>query len=83
VVSRSDLPTTPVNSVYTSSEVMSAERYNVSQRALEKQLSRDADARALASGEKTQAQLCAENGAFAFPPERVHLEFPRLRKIKL
>jgi hypothetical protein len=62
---------------------MSADEYNAEQRALEKQRSREADAQALASGEKTRDQLCAENGAFAFPSERVHLEFPRLKKIKL
>lgn len=43
-------------------------------RAAEKQASRDADARALASGEKSRAQLKAENGAFAFPRDRIRLE---------
>jgi hypothetical protein len=57
--------------------------YSASQRAAEKAASREADARALASGEKTRDQLRAENSAFAFPPERVRLEFPRLKKIKL
>jgi hypothetical protein len=42
-------------------------------RAAEKQASRDDDARALASGEKSRAQLKAENGAFAFPRERIRL----------
>jgi hypothetical protein len=79
VVGRSNLPTAPVNSVYTSSKVMSDERYNASQRALEKQRSREADAKALASGEKTQVELCAENGAFAFPPEQVRLDFSRVK----
>jgi hypothetical protein len=46
-------------------------------RAAEKQASRDADARALASGEKSRAQLKAENGAFAFPRDRVRICFPR------
>jgi hypothetical protein len=53
------------------------------QRAAEKAASREEDARALASGEKTREQLSAENGAFAFPPERVRLEFPSLKKFKL
>lgn len=48
-------------------------------RAAEKQASRDEDARALASGEKTVAQLKAENGAFAFPRDRVRLERPTRR----
>jgi hypothetical protein len=45
-------------------------------RAAEKQASRDDDARALASGEKSRAQLKAENGAFAFPKDRVKLTPP-------
>jgi len=43
------------------------------ERALEKQRSRDEDARALASGEKTREQLRRENGIFAFPRVRVSL----------
>jgi hypothetical protein len=43
-------------------------------RAVEKQASRDADARAVASGEKSRAQLKVENGAFAFPRDRIRLE---------
>ncbi len=46
-------------------------------RAAEKQVSRDADAQALASGEKSRAQLKAENGAFAFPRNRIRLERPK------
>ena len=61
---------------------MKADEYDAKQRALEKQLSRVADERALASGEKSQAQLRDENGAFAFPRERVRLHVPRV-KIKL
>jgi hypothetical protein len=79
VLGRPNLPATPVNSVYTLSKVMSAERYNASQRALEKQLSREADARALASGEKTRAQLRDENRAFAFPRERLRVDFSRVK----
>jgi hypothetical protein len=58
---------------------MKAGQYNAKQRALEKAMSRNADAQALASGEKTQAQLGAENGAFAFPRERVHIDFSRVK----
>jgi hypothetical protein len=58
---------------------MKADRYDASERASEKAMSRDADARALASGEKTQAELCAENGAFAFPRDRIHVDFSRAK----
>jgi hypothetical protein len=58
---------------------MKADRYNASQRASEKERSREADAQALASGEKVAAQLRAENGAFAFPRARVHVEFSRVK----
>jgi hypothetical protein len=58
---------------------MKAERYNTEERGREKAMSRDADAQALASGEKTQAQVRAENGAFAFPRERVHVDFSRVK----
>jgi len=43
------------------------------QRAREKQASRDEDDRALALGLKSQDQLAHENGAFAFPRERVRI----------
>jgi hypothetical protein len=43
--------------------------YDPAERAREKQASRDADARALASGEKSREQLTRENGLF--PPGRV------------
>lgn len=46
-------------------------------RAQEKAASREADARALASGEKSQEQLRAENSAFAFPRNRVVVDFSR------
>jgi hypothetical protein len=58
------------------------EQYSAIQRAAEKAASREADARALASGEKTREQLRAENGAFAFPRERVRVDLSRV-KIKL
>ncbi len=44
---------------------------DVAERAREKQRSRDEDARALASGEKTREQLRRENGVFAFPHVRI------------
>jgi hypothetical protein len=42
-------------------------------RAREKQVSRDEDARALASEEKSREQLRRENGHFAFASVRVSL----------
>jgi len=42
-------------------------------RAREKQISRDDDARALASGEKSREQLRRENGHFAFASVRMSL----------
>jgi hypothetical protein len=45
--------------------------YDPIARAAEKQASRDADAAALASGEKTVEQLRKENGAFAFPNTKI------------
>ena len=41
------------------------------ERAREKQISREEDARALASGEKSREQLRRENGHFAFANVRV------------
>lgn len=41
------------------------------QRAAEKQASRDEDARSLASGEKSRADLRRENGALAFPNSEI------------
>jgi hypothetical protein len=49
------------------------ERLDPEERAREKQLSREADARALASGEKSRDELRRENGHFAFPNVRVSL----------
>lgn len=46
-------------------------------RALEKAASREADARALESGEKSREQLKAENSAFAFPRDQIRLDAPR------
>ena len=42
----------------------------LAERAREKNESRDADQRALASGQKSREDLRAENGAFAFPGAR-------------
>ncbi len=46
-------------------------------RAQEKAASREKDARALASGEKSQDQLRVENSAFAFPRDRIVVDFSR------
>jgi len=53
--------------------VKDPERFDSKERAREKQISRDEDARALASGEKSHADLRRENGHFVFP--RVHVSF--------
>jgi hypothetical protein len=58
---------------------MKDDRYDASDRALEKAISRDRDARAIASGEKSQAQMREENGAFAFPRVRVSIDFSRVK----
>jgi hypothetical protein len=47
------------------------ERLDPKERAREKQLSREEDARALASGEKSREQLQRENGHFVFPSVRI------------
>ena len=52
---------------------------DVAECAREKAASREADARALASGEKSREELRAENGAFGFPPERVRVDFSRVK----
>ncbi len=49
------------------------ERLDPKERAREKERSRDDDARALASGEKSVEQLRHENGHFAFSKVRVSL----------
>jgi hypothetical protein len=51
-----------------------AERLDPQERAREKQRSREADARALASGEKSREQLQRENGHFSFPNARVSMQ---------
>ncbi len=43
----------------------------------EKQASRDADALAVASGQKSQADLRRENGAFAFPSHLIRIGSPK------
>jgi hypothetical protein len=48
-------------------------------RALEKARQREADARALALGEKSRQELQAENGAFAFPRSRIRLDLSRTK----
>ncbi len=49
------------------------ENFDPEERAREKQRSREDDARALASGEKSREELRRENGHFAFPNVRVSL----------
>jgi hypothetical protein len=49
------------------------DRLDPEARAREKQRSREADARALASGEKSRDDLRRENGLFAFRNVRVSL----------
>lgn len=63
---------------YRPREPGAVQTFNPAQRAREKQASRDADARALASGEKTVEQLRAENASFAFP--RARIRFPKREK---
>jgi hypothetical protein len=58
---------------------MKADPYDVRQRAWEKQQSREADAQALASGEKTRDQLRIENRVFTFPRERLRVDFSRVK----
>jgi hypothetical protein len=49
---------------------------NAADRAAEKAASRDQDAADLASGRKSRDDLRRENGAFAFPPSMVRIEYP-------
>jgi hypothetical protein len=44
----------------------------------EKQASRDADDRALASGKKSREELRRENGLFVFPRAKINYERSRL-----
>lgn len=53
---------------------------NPKQRAAEKQASREEDERRLAAGEITREELAKENGAFAFPPDRVIIHYPKKEK---
>ena len=50
-----------------------AVRFDPKERAREKQRSRDEDARALASGEKSREELRRENGHVVFPNVRISL----------
>jgi hypothetical protein len=45
------------------------------ERAREKALSREDDARALATGEKSRVDLRRENAAFAFPRGAIRVDF--------
>lgn len=53
------------------------ETFDPKERAREKEVSRQKDAEALASGEKTVEQLRKENSAFAFPRDRIKLTTPK------
>jgi hypothetical protein len=55
------------------------ENLNVAERVREKVVSREADARALASGEKSRQELRAENSAFGFPRGRVRVDFSQVK----
>jgi hypothetical protein len=50
-------------------------RYRPSERAAVKQLARDEQARALARGERSAADLHRENGLLAFSRQRVAVDF--------
>lgn len=52
--------------------------FDPSDRAREKQHSREADARAIASGEKSVEQVRRENGIFVF--QRVHVDFTNRKR---
>ena len=56
-----------------SSMAKEPERLDAKERAREKQRSRDEDARALASGEKSREELQRENGHLSFPNARISL----------
>jgi hypothetical protein len=58
---------------------MASEVLDPAERAREKAASRAEDARALAAGEKTRQDLEADNAAFAFPPERVRIDFSKIK----
>ncbi|CAN5917668.1 hypothetical protein BH11MYX2_BH11MYX2_04530 [soil metagenome] len=56
-----------------------AEILNVAERLREKAASREADAHAVASGQKSYVDLEKENAAFAFPPGRVRIDFSQIK----
>jgi hypothetical protein len=58
----------------------SMSNFDPKERAAEKQAARDADERALHSGEKSQVELRRENSAFAFVNARVSLKGQRAPK---
>jgi hypothetical protein len=58
---------------------MASEVLDPAARAREKAASRAEDARALAAREKSHQDLEIENAAFAFPPERVRIDFSKIR----
>ncbi|HVK83605.1 MAG TPA: hypothetical protein VM513_05830 [Kofleriaceae bacterium] len=58
---------------------MASEVLDPAARAREKAASREEDARALASGEKSRKQLQAENACFAFPRDRIRIDFSQVK----
>ncbi|MBI4705306.1 MAG: hypothetical protein HY744_29725 [Deltaproteobacteria bacterium] len=48
--------------------------FDPGERAREKQRSREADERALESGEKSRERLRRENGFFGFPRVKIHID---------
>jgi hypothetical protein len=55
------------------------EPLHVAEHVRQKAASREADARALASGEKSRQELRAENGTFGFPRDRVRIDFSQVK----
>jgi hypothetical protein len=51
--------------------------FDPAERAREKQASRDQDAHDIATGVRTVEQVRRDNGAFAFPRERIRLTRPK------
>lgn len=61
---------------------MDLNRYSFEHRAQEKQASRDDDARALASGEKSREQLWRENGVMPASSVHARIDFSRVGSVR-
>lgn len=70
----------PVPIEKTGDGTIECERLDVEERRREKQASRDEDQRQLDAGEITREELAKRNGSFAFPRDRVRVDFPKGRK---